>query len=245
MSDSIYTGAGSSGSGFQSERVNLSCEDESCDVQSNWYAVWTRSRQEKASAERLNALGIQHYLPLKSELRQWSDRKQIVEVPLFIGYLFVCINLLTNSQLRILKVPGIVAFVRNNAGPSPIPDEQIEDIRTVLTARVDCSAHQFLSAGDRVRVVKGPLAGVEGTLERTTSTSRLVISIEMIRQSLSVNILREDVEPVCARSLIAMHVKQSSDPLGSAGTIGTIVQSSVRSVSHTGARSTHPGCERQ
>jgi transcription antitermination factor NusG len=175
------------------------------DPDSCWYAVWTRSRQEKVAAASLNNLGIRHYLPLNSELRQWSDRKQMVEMPLFSGYLFVCISLLKkNSKLQVLKVPGIVGFVGNQTGPLPIPDQQIEDIRTVLTAGVECSVHPFLKEGDRVRVVRGALADVVGTLLHTNSTSRLLISIDMIRQSLSVNVLREDVELVSTNSAASM-----------------------------------------
>ena len=175
------------------------------DPDSCWYAVWTRSRQEKVAAASLNNLGIRHYLPLNSELRHWSDRKQMVDVPLFSGYLFVCISLLKkNSKLQVLKVPGIVGFVGNQTGPLPIPDQQIEDIRTVLTAGVECSVHPFLEEGDRVRVVRGALAGVVGTLLHTNSTSRLLISIDMIRQSLSVNVLQEDVELVGTSSVYPM-----------------------------------------
>ena len=160
----------------------------------HWYAVWTRSRQEKASAAMLATLGIQYYLPLKSDLRQWSDRKQLVESHLFSGYLFVRTSFSNKSKLRVLKVPGIVAFVGNQSGPLPIPDQQIEDVRTVLSARVDCSIHPALHEGERVRVVRGALAGVEGTLLQTNSASRLLISIDMIRQCLSVNVSREDVQ---------------------------------------------------
>jgi transcription antitermination factor NusG len=160
-------------------------------------AIWTRSRQEKVASTILNDLGVQHYLPLKSELRQWSDRKQMVEIPVFSGYLFVCINpSLKNSRLQVLKTPGVVAFVGNQSGPLPIPDKEIEDIRTVLAARVAYSPCTSLSMGDRVRVIRGSLAGVEGTLAETNSGARLVVSIEMIRQSLSVIVLREDVELV-------------------------------------------------
>jgi transcription antitermination factor NusG len=153
----------------------------------------------------LEALGIQHYLPLRSELRQWSDRKQLVDLPLFSGYLFVCTSLSNKSKLRVLKVPGIVAFVGNQSGPLPIPDQQIENIRTVLTARVECSVDASLHEGDRVRVVRGALAGVEGTLLRTNSTSRLLISVDLIRQSLSVNIMRADIEPISADSDPLIH----------------------------------------
>ena len=181
------------------------------DPDSCWYAVWTRSRQEKVAAATLNTLGIEHYLPLKSELRQWSDRKQMVEVPLFSGYLFVCISLLRkNSKLQVLKVPGIVGFVGNQTGPLPIPDQQIEDIRTVLTAGVEYSVHAFLKEGDRVRVVRGALTGVEGTLVRTNSASRLLISIEMIRQSLSVIVLREDVELIRDNTITALPFRRAA-----------------------------------
>lgn len=171
------------------------------DPEFRWYAIWTRSRQEKVASAALHDLGVQHYLPLKSELRQWSDRKQLVVTPVFSGYLFVCINpLLKDSRLQVLQSPGVVAFVGNQSGPLAIPDKEIEDIRTVLAAKVTYSPCTSLSKGDRVRVIRGSLAGVEGTLANENSGARLVVSIEMIRQSLSVNVLRDDVELVAAGS---------------------------------------------
>jgi len=167
------------------------------DSEFRWYAIWTRSRQEKVASAILHDLGVQHYLPLKSELRQWSDRKQMVEMPVFSGYLFVYINpSLKNSRLQVLKSPGVVAFVGNQSGPLPIPEKEIEDIRTVLATRVGYSPCTSLNRGDRVRVIRGSLTGVEGTLVNDNSGARLVVSIEMIRQSLSVNVLRDDVELV-------------------------------------------------
>jgi len=177
------------------------------DYGSHWFAVWTRSRQEKAVAATLNRSGIPHYLPLKSELRKWSDRKQVVETPLFSGYLFVNINVLTNSRLQVLKVPGVGSLVGNQMGPVPIPDQQIEDIRKVLTAGVECSVQPLLKEGDRVRVMQGALAGIEGTLVRTHSSTRLLVSIEMIRQSLSVSVMRSDVEPVAPKPVAQLSYK--------------------------------------
>jgi|HubBroStandDraft_5_1064220.scaffolds.fasta_scaffold510945_1 transcriptional antiterminator RfaH len=159
-----------------------------------WFAVWTRSRQEKVAAAMLGTLGVQHFLPLKSEIRQWSDRKQTVHVPLFSGYLFVRMNPTKDSRLQVLKTPGIAGFVGNNTGPLPIPNQQIEDIRTVLEQRVECTVLPLLEEGDRVRVVRGPLAGVEGRLLQSNSTTRLLISIEMIHKTLAVRVLRQDVE---------------------------------------------------
>jgi transcription antitermination factor NusG len=161
---------------------------------SQWFAVWTRSRQEKTSAAMLEAIGVPHFLPLKSETRQWSDRKQTVTVPLFSGYLFVRINPVRDSRLEVLKTPGIAGIVGNQTGPLPVPDQQIEDIRTVLEKRVECVVLPLLHEGDRVRVMRGPLAGVQGRLVRNNTSTRLSISIEMIHKSLLVSVSRHDVE---------------------------------------------------
>jgi transcription antitermination factor NusG len=181
---------------YRSEAPLMGDNSRACDPDSRWFAVWTRSRQEKVVAATLDQLGVDHYLPLKSELHKWSDRKQVVETPLFSGYLFVNINISTNSRLQILKIPGVGALVGNQVGPLPIPNRQIEDIRRLTTVGVDYSVQPLLKEGVRVRVVQGALSGIEGTLIRNSSASRLLVSIEMIRQSLSVSILRSDVEPI-------------------------------------------------
>jgi len=210
MSPRRFNKTTSSTPDFQSEIPMMEPNRRAYDHGSRWFAVWTRSKQEKVVAATLTRSGIPHYLPLKSELRKWSDRKQMVETPLFSGYLFVNINVLTNSRLQVLKVPGVGALVGNQMGPSPIPDQQIEDIRKVLTAGVECSVQPLLKEGDRVRVTQGALAGIEGTLVRTHSSSRLLVSIEMIRQSLSVSILRSDVEPVAPEPLAEMSCKRAT-----------------------------------
>lgn len=162
--------------------------------ETQWFAVWTRSRQEKIAAGMLQTLGVPHFLPLKSELRQWSDREQAVTVPLFSGYLFVRMNPTKDSRLQVLKTPGIAGFVGNSAGPLPVPDQQIEDIRTLLGRRVECSVIPLLEEGDRVRVVRGPLAGIEGRFMQSNSSSRLLISVEMLHRSISVVLSEQDVE---------------------------------------------------
>jgi transcription antitermination factor NusG len=172
--------------------MDFDAEDYAPD--SSWFAVWTRSRQEKVASAMLETLGVPHFLPLKSELRQWSDRKQTVTVPLFAGYLFVRMNPTHDGRLQVLKAPGIVGFVGNSTGPLAIPDRQIEDIRRVISLGVDCTVLPLFEQGSRVRVIRGPLAGVEGTLVRSNSTFRLLISIEMIHKSLTVSVSPNDVE---------------------------------------------------
>ena len=167
-----------------------------CDAGLRWFAVWTRSRQEKTAAATLESLGVSHFLPLKAEIRQWSDRTQTIMTPLFSGYLFVRTNLSRDSKLWVLKTPGVVGFVGNSSGPLPIPDEQIENIRTLLSSGLDYSVCPMLKEGDRVRVIRGALSGVEGTLIRKNSDAWLVISVEMIKQSITVSVSKYDVEPI-------------------------------------------------
>jgi len=161
----------------------------------SWYAVTTKSRQEKVVASMLDYLEVSNFLPLINEERRWSDRKQMVAMPLFQGYVFVRITTSGEFQLRVLKVPGVVDFVRSHGGPLAIPDREIQDVRAVLSHGVQCSPHPFLKAGDRVRVVRGPLAGIEGTLIRSGSQSKLVISVEMIQRAVAVSIYETEVEP--------------------------------------------------
>src|SRR5665213_4560732 len=164
--------------------------------ESSWYAVSTRSRQEKVAASMLESFGIENFLPLAMERRQWSDRKQVVNVPLFPGYLFVRIPMLHELQLRVLKVPGVVRFIGNQSGPQAIPNAEIEGVQTVLSHRIPCIPCSIPRVGDRVRISRGVLAGIEGTFVRSGSDTRLVISVEMIQQSISVQVDASDVEPV-------------------------------------------------
>jgi transcription antitermination factor NusG len=186
----------SSGQPPETHAGNAACGQGEMDAEARWFAVWTRSRQEKTAAAMLDSLGVPHFLPLKSESRQWSDRRQTVSVPLFSGYLFVRMNLLVDRKLCVLQVPGVAGFVGNSQGPLPIPDQQVEAVRAVVERGAGCTVHSLLEAGSLVRVVRGPLTGVEGRLVRVNSASRLVVSIELIHRSLAVSVATEDVEPV-------------------------------------------------
>lgn len=171
--------------------------------ESRWYAVSTRSRHEKFAASMLKSLGVRNFLPLMTEVRRWSDRKQVVASPLFSCYLFVNIPDSAESRLRVLKVPGVVSLVGNMNGPVPIPEKKIESVRVVLAQGIECFPYPYLKAGDRVRIVRGPLAGVEGAIGRSGADARLVISIEMIQQSVVIHVDSRDVEPVRADALKA------------------------------------------
>lgn len=175
--------------------------------QTSWYAVSTKSRQEKVVVAMLQYMDVANFLPLIVEEHRWSDRRQKITVPLFHGYVFVRIATTAELMLRVLKVPGVVDFVRSRTGPLTIPDGEIDDVRAVLVHGVNCSPHQFLGAGDRVRVVRGALVGLEGTFIRSASQSKLVISVEMIQRSVAVSVAESDVEPV--KRVVARQAKSA------------------------------------
>jgi transcription antitermination factor NusG len=162
----------------------------------SWFAVSTRSRQEKTVASKLGAAGIQFFLPMATEMRQWSDRVQAIQTPIFAGYIFVQIHAHKREELAVLTTPGVVRLIGNGKGALPIPDQQMEDLRRVLSLNLRYETSSFLQAGDRVRVVGGALAGVEGTLVRSGSGERLIVSIEMIQRAISITVSRRDVELV-------------------------------------------------
>ena len=165
--------------------------DELC-----WYAVVSRSRHEKLVATALTNTGITSFLPVVSEMHSWSDRRKLVDVPLFPGYVFVQIPNLPEAKLSVLKTSGVVQFVGNRYGAVSITDKEISDVQTVLAQKLSCSPHPFLQLGQRVRIRGGALDGVEGVLVGRDSDSKLVITIELIQRSLAVSLYNIDVEPI-------------------------------------------------
>lgn len=172
-------------------------------AEARWYAVLSRSRHEKLAATALRSLGVRTFLPLVSEVHKWSDRSKTVDMPLFPGYLFVQIPNSTEAQTRVLRTTGVVRFVGNHSGATPIPDKEIDDVQTVLAHKASCSSHPFLEVGQRVRIVGGALDGVEGILLRRDSESKLVISIELIQRSLAISVCNFDLEAVARSSEVA------------------------------------------
>lgn len=161
-----------------------------------WYAVFTRSRAEKACAAVLSVLGIPYFLPLITEKRRWSDRIQKVTVPLFPSYLFVNITDLAQDRNKVLSIAGVAGFVGNHHGPQVVSDLDLENVRMTLSHCVQCTPCQLPVVGERVRVAHGLLAGVQGTLIRSGPATNLVISVETIQQAFSIHVDSADVEPL-------------------------------------------------
>jgi transcription termination/antitermination protein NusG len=160
-----------------------------------WFALYVQVNHEKEVSKKLETKAIDCFLPL---LKTWSkrkDRRKKIHVPLFPGYVFVHTVLDNYTNIDILKTPGAVALLRNSEGPLPIPDYQIENLQTMLQAEQILSPHAYLKEGDWVKVVRGPFAGCMGILLRQNpKKGRLVVSVDIIQRSVSVEMDVEDVE---------------------------------------------------
>jgi transcription termination/antitermination protein NusG len=157
-------------------------------AEDRWYAFRTRARHEKKSTQHLEEAGIETFLPVAPQIRQWSDRRKIVEVPLFPGYGFARLNYLSGDRVRVLSVHGIVSFVGPNGRGTPIPDQQIQDLRTVMLHKTPCQPHPYIPVGRRVRIRGGALDGVQGVLTEQRDDRSLVISLDPIQRSVSIRI---------------------------------------------------------
>jgi transcription antitermination factor NusG len=164
--------------------------------QPEWYALHTRCRHEKRAAEELQEKGIRVFLPSYKEQRRWSDRRKIIEVPLFSCYVFVHLIAASPARLKALQVFGILKFVAFNGVPAAIPPAQIASVQTILERSKGFSPFRFVEVGQRVRIRGGALDGVEGVLVERKNDRRLVVSIDLIRQAMAVVIDGYDVEPV-------------------------------------------------
>src|SRR5438105_2634353 len=165
-------------------------------AQVQWYAVRTRSRHEKLVARQLETLGIESFLPLVTQTHKWSDRSKQVETPLFSGYAFLRMIHSCDDRVRVLRTQGVVSFVGVHGTGTPIPDHQIDDIKTLVASRIIYEERPFLHIGQRVRVRGGALDGIQGILVAENGDRSLVISVEPIQRSLCVRVTGYEVEAV-------------------------------------------------
>lgn len=164
-----------------------------------WCAVYTRHQHEKTVTDQLQSKGFEVFLPLYESTRRWKDRKKVISLPLFPCYVFL--RGAMERRLPVLTTPGVHMMLSRGERVATIPDEEIEAIRRTVAAKVQIEPHPFLRCGDRVRVIRGSLEGVEGILTRKKNLFRLVLSVEMLAQSVSVEIDAQDVVPVMQGSV--------------------------------------------
>jgi transcriptional antiterminator RfaH len=156
-------------------------------VSSNWYAIYTKPHHEKKIAEQLLHDHIEAYLPLRTTLKQWSDRKKKISEPLFSCYIFVRIK--PNEYFKVLNVPGVVRYITFEGKAVPIPDSQILLIKNLLEFELETPEFSVaMQTGDLVEIVAGPLMGIRGEMIEFSGKKRIIIRIKEIDKSILINI---------------------------------------------------------
>ena len=159
----------------------------------NWYALWTRSRHEQVVREQLERKQVEVFLPTIRKWSRWKDRKKQIDWPLFPGYCFARFE--PDDTLPILKCTGVVSIVSFEGAPAPIPDHELAGIRTLIDTDLAFDPVPLIKEGQMVEVVHGPLKGVVGRLVQKKEKARLVLSVDLIGQGVSVEIDASDVRP--------------------------------------------------
>lgn len=190
-----------------------------------WWAVYTRHQHEKAVAQVLSSKGFEVFLPLYDSVRRWKDRSKVLSLPVFPCYVFLRGGL--SRRLQVVTTPGIHTILYSGEQVALIPGEEIEAIRTVVDSPSQIEPHPFLRCGERVRVMRGSLQGVMGVLIRKKSCYRLVLSVEMLAQSVAVEIDAADVEPVKGRSSIGDFAHSEAGQIRAAKAVSTFVRCQV------------------
>lgn len=167
----------------------------------NWFVLFVRTNQEKTTAARLGAAGIEYFLPTFPSLRQWKDRRVTLELPLFPGYVFV--RLPYSDRLRALTVSSVLYMVGPGHTPAILTEDEIGWIRQGVKSG-KAVPHEYLHEGQRVVITSGALAGLQGILVRQVNQARVVVSLDSIGRGFAVEVDLESVRPCEETTLPAL-----------------------------------------
>jgi transcription antitermination factor NusG len=167
-----------------STRISSQITSETISLQ--WFALNVKSRYERIAAKFLESRGYQSFLPMYKSRRCWSDRIKELDVPLFPGYLFCQFDI--HNRLPVLVVPGVLGIVGGTKLPTPIDLAEIDALQATVLAGLSREPWPFLRVGDRVRIERGSLAGVEGILLQQKGRHRLILSVTLLQRSVAVDI---------------------------------------------------------
>lgn len=181
----------------------------------NWWALYTRHQHEKTVANMLSAKGFEVFLPLYQSARRWKDRNKVIDLPLFPCYVFVRGGL--DRRLQVVTTPGVHMILFHGEHVAIIPEAEIHAIQKAVVGSFRVEPHPFLKCGERVRVTRGSLEGVEGILVRKKNLYRLVLSVDMMAQSVAIEIDAADVEPATAQDSTDLLSPNQSSSVGRYG----------------------------
>jgi len=161
-----------------------------------WYVLHTKSRHENVVSDGLLKKSIEVFLPKVTVRSKRRDRKAMIRVPLFPGYVFVKTDLHPHHHLEIVKTAGAVRLIGSKLAPVPVSEETIDSLRIMVTSDNSVTTGYNLQKGDRVMVVYGPFTGVIGTFVRYRGKGRVIVNVEALGQYAGVEVGEEDIEIV-------------------------------------------------
>jgi len=167
---------------------------EACRNTMNWFALTVKPQHERAAAEQLASKSLDSYVPLYRSRRWWSDRVKIVELPLFPRYVFCRFSFA--ERLQVLSTPSVTSIVTFEGKPCPVSDIEIDYVKRIVGSNFPIFPWPLLHVGQRVRICKGALAGVEGILTREKAAYWVVVSVEIMQRAIAVEIERDLLEPI-------------------------------------------------
>jgi transcription antitermination factor NusG len=161
----------------------------------NWYVLYVKSRHEFVTNNELVKKEIETFLPAVRRMRQWKDRKKMVDLPLFPGYLFIHNPPKPESIMSVLKTRGAVTLLSSEPGrPTPVHPGEISSLQMMIESGLDIDIYPGLKEGARVRVTRGALRGAEGTLEKRQDQCMFLINMDLLGRSIGVRLYADDIE---------------------------------------------------
>lgn len=161
--------------------------------QYKWYPVYTHPKAEKKAHDALVGKGIEAYLPLRRQLKQWSDRKKWIEEPLIKSYLFVHIT--RQEQTEVLMTKGIARFIYFGGRMTSMPDKQIEDLKLLMASEVELEiTEENLLPGEKIILKAGPLKGMMGEVISYRSQKQLALRLENLGCSIIIHVSASLIE---------------------------------------------------
>ena len=174
------------------------------DGEMHWFALRVKARHEKTVASALKSKGFPEFLPLYRAHHKWSDRIKGLDLPLFPGYVFSCFG--PTERPAILATPGVASIVGFGKHPVPVAPEEIAALMAIVRSPQHREPWPFLSIGQMVRIVAGPLRGLEGRLAQVRDGWRVVINVDLLKRSVAVLVEREVIQPMHGSEVAALAV---------------------------------------
>jgi len=168
----------------------------SANTSTAWFALQTRYRYEERIASELQTKGFESYLPKLREVHKWKDRKKVMDVPAFGGYIFARFEPSLQNRVRVLETAGVVKLLGNHGTPEPVSHHEIESLRLALESGAPCTRHPYVEVGTPVQVRSGPLAGIEGRVLRMGNRLSIFVNVSSVCQAIAVEIPIDDVDPL-------------------------------------------------